>query len=121
MGTGHFVDLLQKLNYSLKREITEKEDVMKKITAILLTVSIVLMSSMAFAAGSDDSSDVITDIIFLRPIGFVSTVLGTALYVIALPTAAATDSVDHVRETLVTKPYNYTFKRPVGEIESGLE
>jgi hypothetical protein len=49
MGIGHFVDLLQKLNYSLKREITEKEDVMKKITAILLTVSIVLMSSMAFA------------------------------------------------------------------------
>jgi hypothetical protein len=41
--------------------------------------------------------------------------------VIALPTAAATNSVDHVRETLVTKPYNYTFKRPVGEIESGLE
>ena len=94
---------------------------MKKFTVILLTAVIVLMSSMAFAAGSDDSSEVLADIIFLRPLGFVATVLGTAMYLVALPTASATDSVEHVKETLVTKPYNYTFKRPVGEIESGLE
>ena len=94
---------------------------MKKFTAILLAAAIVLMSSMAFAAGSDDSADVMTDIIFLRPLGFVSKVLGTAMYLVALPTASATGSVAHVRDTLVTKPYNYTFKRPVGEIESGLD
>ncbi len=57
------------------------------------------------------------DIVFLRPIGLFSTVVGTAFYIVSLPISIPTQRADDAAEKLVFAPYNYTFKRPLGTLK----
>ncbi len=88
---------------------------MKKFAAILLIAVIALTSTGAFAATEIDSSSIILDTIALRPIGFASLLVGCAVYTVSLPFAAITHSMDTTYRVLVKEPFDYTFKRPVGE------
>ncbi len=88
---------------------------MKKFVAILLIAVIALTSSGAFAAMDVDSGSIILDTVALRPIGFASLLVGCALYTVSLPIAALTRSMDSTYRILIKDPFDYTFKRPVGE------
>jgi hypothetical protein len=91
---------------------------MKTIFSILLIVVMLFSAAPAFAASSDiDAADVIIDVAFLRPLGIVSTVFGSAFFVVSLPFAAITSSVGTSFELLVQDPFEYTFRRPLGQIE----
>ena len=92
---------------------------MKKILTMLLILVIVLTSSMAFAASGRDEVNIIADTLFLRPLGFAALVGGAAIFVIGLPMAAITGSVDKTAAALVKEPFRYTFVRPVGETGRG--
>jgi hypothetical protein len=90
---------------------------MKKIFSILLVTVMLFSAAPAFAASSDiDAADVIIDTAFLRPLGIVSTVFGSVFFVVSLPFAAITSSVGTSFELLVQDPFEYTFRRPLGEI-----
>jgi hypothetical protein len=97
---------------------------MKKVFVILLTVLIVFTHSIAFARNEDAlkiasdtaSVDIIVDILITRPIGFVGLVGGTAIFVLTLPIAAVTKSLDRTTQAFVKEPYEYTFVRPLGDI-----
>jgi hypothetical protein len=72
-------------------------------------------------ASSDSSPlEVIADVMVVRPGCFIATVLGSVAFVVALPVAAISKSVDKTADTLVVKPAKATFSRPVGDLE-GLE
>ena len=90
---------------------------MKKILAVLLTVTlvIILSSSMAFA-DKDKDIDVVADVLLFKPIGLAALVGGSAIFVISLPIAAITRSIDTTSNILVKQPFEYVFVRPIGEI-----
>ena len=91
---------------------------MKKILLILLVFVILFSAAPAFAASSDiDAIDIVVDVVALRPIGIVSTIFGSAFFVVSLPFAAITNSIDTSFDLLVKDPFEYTFKRPLGDIE----
>ena len=41
--------------------------------------------------------------------------LGTAVFIVALPFAIISGSVESVGRTLVEAPFRYTFARPIGD------
>jgi hypothetical protein len=69
-------------------------------------------------AESPSPEGIAADIVVVRPACFVATVLGSALFVVALPVAAISKSVNKTANTLVVKPAQATFTRPLGEFES---
>jgi hypothetical protein len=54
----------------------------------------------------------------VRPGCFLATIVGSAVFVVALPFAAASGSVKSTADTLVLGPANATFTRPVGDFTS---
>ena len=62
--------------------------------------------------------EVAADAIVVRPCCLVATVVGSAVFVLALPWAAASKNIKQVAETLVVKPANATFTRPLGDMEA---
>ena len=60
---------------------------------------------------------IVLDAFLLRPLGLVATVLGAATFVVTLPFSLPTRSADDAAKVLVVKPLEYTFARPLGEVE----
>lgn len=56
------------------------------------------------------------DLLILKPLGLVTTVLGVALYTVALPlTAWSRERMDASAQRFIIDPGHYTFVRPLGE------
>ena len=66
-----------------------------------------------------DPAEVAADALVVRPLGLVSTVLGAAIYVVTLPFAAIAGDVHGPARSLVGAPARFTFKRKLGDFESG--
>ncbi len=89
---------------------------MKKIIVVTLIASFLAASVPAFGYDGYDTAPVmIFDVVIVRPVSLVATVLGTAFFIIALPFAATSGSVEPVAKSLVASPFMYTFQRPVGD------
>ncbi len=58
------------------------------------------------------------DALVVRPACLVATVVGSAVFVVALPWAAASKSVKKTASTLIVKPANATFTRPLGDMDA---
>ncbi len=103
---------------------------MKKF--LILVFSIMLLVSTAdYSNAATNNSNVtslgveetsspmmVLDVAFLRPLGLVSTVVGTAIFIVTLPISIPTKSADDVASKMVYAPFNYTFRRPIGMIGS---
>ena len=59
---------------------------------------------------------IVADILTLRPLGFIGTILGSVAFVISLPVTLPSDSYKEVGETIVMKPAYFTFNRPLGKM-----
>ena len=93
---------------------------------LLVVVSCVLAlllstSTPAFAGGDTDATSVAVDVIVARPVSFVLTILGSALFVVSLPVAAASGCVDKAAKALVVAPARDTFVRPLGDLDDFLD
>ena len=78
----------------------------------------------AAAGSSSDSAgplEVAADAIVVRPACLVATVVGSAIFVVALPAAALSKSVKKTANALVVKPANATFTRPMGDMDALME
>jgi|ERR1035438_8982982 hypothetical protein len=91
------------------------------ITAICVLAMLLSTSTPAFAAGDNGAVSVAVDVVVARPVSFVLTVLGSALFVVSLPVAAASGCVDKVAKTLVVAPAKDTFTRPLGDLQDFLD
>lgn len=62
-----------------------------------------------------DPAEVAADVLVVRPVGFAATVVGAAIFVVALPFAAIAGDIDGASRSLVGAPAKFTFKRKLGE------
>jgi hypothetical protein len=94
---------------------------MKRLMTVL-AISLFLLSSTELVLAADDSVEepskleVMGDVLWIRPIGFIQTGLGVIAYVISLPVTTHLKKADEAKEFLITFPYNYYFKRPLGKM-----
>lgn len=96
------------------------------ITAFVLVLNLVFgFSQKAVAAGMYEeqynersAGAMAVDVLAVRPLGFVATVLGTGLFVVSLPFSALGGNVDEAAENLVVNPARFTFVRPLGEYDT---
>lgn len=89
--------------------------------AKLLTSFCVLAVGLGSVASSSATElggplEMTADALVVRPACLVATVVGSAVFVIALPVAAISKSVKKAANTLVVKPANATFIRPLGDM-----
>jgi hypothetical protein len=89
----------------------------KMVIAALIVVTLITTSGPAFAEGGTAAA-MVADVIIARPAGFVGTILGTAVFILALPFAALSGSIEPVVQTLVVDPFKFTFTRPVGDFSN---
>jgi len=91
----------------------------KMIIAAFMVVTLVSTSGPALAGdGPDAAAAMVVDVFIGRPLGIVATVLGTAVFIVALPFATISGSVEPVARTLVADPFKFTFTRPVGDFSA---
>jgi hypothetical protein len=84
----------------------------------VICVCLMGLGSVNTSRASEDPLDVVGDVALARPGCFLATVLGSAVFVIALPFAAASGSVKATADTLVVQPAKATFTRPLGDFTS---
>lgn len=91
-------------------------------SAIALATALSLAVMPFPAAANDDTvtgdkgSDMAVDLLVLRPVGLVSTVVGSAIFVLGLPFTIPSGSVGKSACELVKRPAAYTFERPLGDL-----
>ena len=85
-------------------------------------IAAAVASTPAVAQGRDEpitgdrGSDMLVDLVVLRPIGAVVTVIGAAAFVLSLPFTLPTGSTREAGREMVGKPAEYTFDRPLGDL-----
>ncbi len=88
----------------------------KMVIAAVMVLALISTSVPALAEdGATVATAMVADVFIARPAGIVATILGTAVFIVALPFAALSRSVEPVAETLVVAPFKFTFTRPVGD------
>jgi hypothetical protein len=94
---------------------------MKRIM-IFLIVSFLMLSFTGPLFAKDESTadlsvpEVVLDVLWVRPIGLVQTALGAPFFVISLPVTIPLKKTGEAKEFLITYPFYYCFKRPLGEM-----
>ena len=89
--------------------------------AFLLALGSLSIATSASAGETYDfnsrpsGGDMLLDMVFIRPLMLVGTVVGAASFVVTLPFSALGGNVGEAGETLVMEPARYTFVRPRGE------
>jgi hypothetical protein len=58
------------------------------------------------------------DVVVARPLCFAATVIGSVFFVVSLPIAATTKSVNRSAQALVVTPAKATFTRPLGDFDA---
>jgi hypothetical protein len=89
---------------------------------IFLMVSFFVFSFNGLLFAKDDCSgdlstpEVIGDVLWVRPRGFVHIALGAMAFVVSLPVTIPLKNTDEAKEFLITYPYYYFCKRPLREM-----
>ena len=95
----------------------------KSLVSLLVAV---LMAASTGIVRADQYSDAVKptgeaiagDIVFVRPFGFLATVLGTGLFFVSLPFSIPSGSVGSAAKALIAEPAQYTFRRPLGQTQA---
>jgi hypothetical protein len=95
-----------------------------KILGLFLIISALILTTSSFPVLAQDPlpppdigdpyGAMAADLVLARPLGFVATVLGTALFIVSLPFSAAGGNSKEAFERLVEDPAKFTFTRPLG-------
>ncbi len=89
-----------------------------------MTLAVMLALALSLAAPAEAGYEnrakpnfaiVAADLTVLRPLGLATLVVGSALFLVALPFAAGTGQVDAVADALVREPARFTFTRKFGD------
>jgi len=89
---------------------------------IFLMVSFFTFSFNGPLFAKDDSSgdlsppEVVLDVLWVRPQGFMHIVIGPAAFVISLPVTIPLKKTEEAKEFLITYPFYYFLKRPLGKM-----
>lgn len=96
-----------------------------------LLIGILLLPCTAFATENNSSAEPVypaeettittermgVDALVARPLGLISTLGGSVLFLISSPFSAMGGNIDEAWDMLVAEPASYTFSRPLGHFE----
>ena len=88
----------------------------KKLIAFLVAFSLIT-SAVPVMAGEIDEADIIADALVVRPVSFAAMLVGSVIFVVALPFSIPSGSVGTVGQEIVVTPAKYTFVRPLGDFD----
>ncbi len=88
---------------------------MKKMVMAALIVVTLISTSVPSLAKDGGTPEMTADVIIARPAGFGGIILGMAAFIVALPFALTSGSVEPVVRTLAVEPFNFTFKKAGGK------
>jgi hypothetical protein len=91
---------------------------MKRHIILIVCVLVFSLAGINSSSASTDPALIVADVIVVRPACLVATIIGSVFFVVALPVAATSGSVQRAADALVIGPANATFKRPLGDIDS---
>jgi len=91
--------------------------VTKPLVVCLITALVLVpLGAEALAAGKDPSAGaMIADTVLARPLGLVTIIAGSAVFVVSLPFSALGGNASTALQKLVKDPFVFTFKRPLGD------
>lgn len=93
---------------------------LKTVLSAVLAVNLATASNLSLAQSSalaEDEPSILamyTDLLILRPVGVVTTVIGAAAYVVSLPFTLPVGNATKAGKTLVADPAMFTFARCLG-------
>ena len=94
---------------------------MKKLI-VLLVVTLLSLSISVPVFAEDRSStrpsaeDIVEDILWIRPMGFVRVIIEAVAFGVSLPVTAPLKKTDEAKEFLIKDPYSFHFEKPLGEM-----
>jgi hypothetical protein len=91
---------------------------MKGRVIVLAWVLALVSAGTPRCFGSDNPGAMVVDTVLVRPVCLVATIIGSAFFVISLPVTVPSKSVHHAAQSLVVKPAQATFTRPLGDLEN---
>ena len=88
------------------------------LAAALLAGSAHAQSTLSVVDDQPSAGAMAFDLLFVRPLGLVTTVLGTGVFVLQLPFALGPENnVQTSFDSLVVEPARYTFVRQLGSTD----
>ncbi len=88
-----------------------------RIVTFCCVLALLLAQVPQTNAVEDGSAEAIAaDVLVVRPACFAMTIIGSALFIVALPVAAISKSTRKTAHALVVRPARATFTRPVGDM-----
>lgn len=63
---------------------------------------------------------ILVDALVVRPLGIVACIVGAVGTIVISPFTASSRSCDRVENELLKKPADFTFKRPLGDMDDSL-
>jgi hypothetical protein len=88
----------------------------KKIVALFVAIALIVASVPAFG-GESPVESIPVDVLVVRPLTLVATVVGTAIFVVGLLFSIPSQTVGYTAQKLIVEPFKFTFTRPVGEFD----
>ncbi|MCF8067653.1 MAG: hypothetical protein K9L30_03595 [Desulfobacterales bacterium] len=91
---------------------------------VIFSIVIVPIGTTAFAGNYQLQDNEITpekvfvDAVLVRPFSFLATILGTVVFVVALPFSIPGGNTGEVFDNVVEYPAQYTFSRKVGDFST---
>ena len=102
------------------RECAEEDSMSGRKNVVIAALIAVPFATSALAQEYFETKEpsggaMMYDLIVLRPVGAVATVIGSVVWLVSLPFSAAGDNSEVATTKLVKEPAKFTFKRPLGE------
>jgi hypothetical protein len=97
--------------------------IIRNIVIFLVAAALVVvpLGTTALADISDTEKEITSgkmaaDLVLVRPLGIVATLLGGGIFILSLPFSALGGNVDEAYHRLLVDPAKFTFKRPLGDL-----
>lgn len=96
----------------------------KRSTIFFLIITLVFIPLATTAVAADQTQDdevgagaMTVDLLFVRPVGIIAVVFGTAVFILSLPFSALGGNAGSAAKQLVAAPASFTFKRKLGHFD----
>ncbi len=89
------------------------------VAAVCMLLTTTLVRADQYATDVPPTAEAMAgDVLFVRPLSLVATILGTATFIVALPFTIPSGSVGSSAKVLIGEPASYTFSRPLGQTQA---
>ncbi|MFC1858532.1 hypothetical protein ACFL9U_10995 [Thermodesulfobacteriota bacterium] len=98
--------------------------ILKKATTYLLMISLILIpfctgafAQTPFQAKESSGEAMVVDVAMVRPLGIISTALGTVVWIVGIPFSLLGGNTGASFDKMVAEPVSFTFARPLGDFK----